>query len=191
MPRPTISSKSSSLASSTATTREATLSSYDSSVSTSSVKIGKSHSNSMKRKTETRTGNPRSSGSNPKTPSRISSVKNGPGRSHISSQLMPFSKLSSSISPASSISDWSSESVSSISSLQQISCSSRDSIKSSCKKAFIDFDAPQSLDSDNIHVDDRNSIGVFAPPAASKPSGLRLPSPKIGFFDGVSFAFSL
>lgn len=28
-------------------------------------------------------------------------------------------------------------------------------------------------------------------PLASKPSGLRLPSPKIGFFDGVRFALPL
>ncbi|POO01593.1 hypothetical protein TorRG33x02_023700 [Trema orientale] len=188
VPRPTVSFKSSSVASSTATTTEATSSSFDSSTSTTSVKIGKSPSNSMRGKADTRTGNPRSSGSNPKTPSRISSVnKTGPGKSHISSQLMPFSKLSSSISPASSISDWSSESVSSISSLQQISCSSRDSIQSSCKRVSIDFDTPQSLDSEN-HVDDRSSIGRVTLPSASKPSGLRLPSPKIGFFDGVKSA---
>ncbi|PON69233.1 hypothetical protein PanWU01x14_089560 [Parasponia andersonii] len=188
VPRPTVSFKSSSVASSTATTTEATSSSFDSSASTTSVKIGKSPSNSMRRKADTRTGNPRSSGSNPKTPSRISSVnKTGPGKSHISSQLMPFSKLSSSISPASSISDWSSESVSSISSLQQISCSSRDSIQSSCKRVSIDFDTPQSLDSEN-HVDDRSSVGRVTLPPASKPSGLRLPSPKIGFFDGVKSA---
>lgn len=35
----------------------------------------------------------------------------------------------------------------------------------------------------------RTSMTVGALPPASKPSGLRLPSPKIGFFDGVSFYF--
>ncbi|XP_062117203.1 uncharacterized protein LOC133831052 [Humulus lupulus] len=184
VPRPIPSSKSSSRASSTATIRETT-SSFDSSASTSSVNMGKSPSNSMKRKTDTKTGNPRSLGSNPKTPSRISSInKTGPGKSHVSSQLMPFSKLSSSISPASSISDWSSESVSSLSSLQQISCSSRDSISDTCKRVSIDFDEPQSLDSES-HADDHSSVGMVARPPSSKPSGLRLPSPKIGFFDGA------
>lgn len=30
---------------------------------------------------------------------------------------------------------------------------------------------------------------TVVPPAPGKPSGLRLPSPKIGFFDGVSCTF--
>lgn len=213
VPRPNMSSKISSMASSTATTTGAT-SSFDSSESTSSVKFGKSSNNSIKRKTDAKIGNPNSSGSYPKTPSGVASRNKTPsGKSHLSSQLMPLTKLSSSVSPASSVSDWSSESVSSISSSQQISCSSRDSLnKISCKRASIDFDAAQSVDYQS-HTDDQSSVGsaaevsaevsglpgqcalkastgMAAPPPTSKPSGLRLPSPKIGFFDGVSLAFS-
>jgi hypothetical protein len=32
------------------------------------------------------------------------------------------------------------------------------------------------------------SVATVIPTALAKPSGLRLPSPKIGFFDGVSFS---
>jgi len=43
-----------------------------------------------------------------------------------------------------------------------------------------------------ISQKERTTPGVAVlPPAPKKPSGLRLPSPKIGFFDGVSFAFSI
>lgn len=207
VPRPNLSSKCSSVAYSTATTTGATFS-FDSSGSTSSVKFGKSPSNSIKRKTDARTCNPNTSRINPKTPSGVASRnKNDSGKSHFPAQLMPLTKLSSSISPASSISDRSSESVSSISNFQPISYSSRDSInKSFCKRVSIDFDAAQYVDYQN-HTDDQSSVGsatdvsglpgqyglkastdMASVPPTSKPSGLRLPSPKIGFFDGVKSA---
>ncbi|KAL5546221.1 hypothetical protein UlMin_005908 [Ulmus minor] len=205
VPRPALPSKSSSLSSSTATSRESTFS-FESSGSTSSLKFGTSPSNSTKKRTDFRTGNISTSpNSNPKAPSRVV-VKNKsqPGKSKVSAHLMPSSKLSASTSSASSISDWSSESVSSISSLQQISCSSRESFnRSSCKRIPIDCDAPHVSASQN-HRDDESSVGQESQvsglvgqcalrastamgglPPVSKPSGLRLPSPKIGFFDGV------
>lgn len=112
--------------------------------------------------------------------------------------MIPGTKLLSSISPASSVSEWSSES----------SRASLDTI--SLKSGSVDIDSPQILDLQN-HGNDLSSLGhdtqatgllrksvvkvpiekngAVAP--TSKPSGLRLPSPKIGFFDGVSFPFSL
>lgn len=112
--------------------------------------------------------------------------------------MIPGTKLLSSISPASSVSEWSSES----------SRASLDTI--SLKSGSVDIDAPQILELQN-HGNDLSSLGhdtqatgllrksvVKVPiekngavPPTSKPSGLRLPSPKIGFFDGVSFPFLL
>ena len=120
-----------------------------------------------------------------------------------------MTKLSSSISPASSISEWSSASLSPTSTHNKKSNSSRSSFDiSSCKDDSVDSDASQVLDSQN-HFHDENSVGhgtqVRLPgecvkkvptgrssvlhPDSAKPSGLRLPSPKIGFFDGVSSEF--
>ncbi|XP_068473269.1 uncharacterized protein [Phaseolus vulgaris] len=139
-----------------------------------------------------------------RTPSRIAPRnKTEPEISSLSS-LMSATKLSSSISPASSISDWSSsESSSTISMAKRVCNSSRSSIDSgSSRKVLLDAEADQgthshiphdsSLESQEnqlhglISQKERTTPGVAVlPPAPKKPSGLRLPSPKIGFFDGV------
>ncbi|KAK7396547.1 hypothetical protein VNO78_17628 [Psophocarpus tetragonolobus] len=136
-----------------------------------------------------------------RTPSRN---KAEPDISSLSS-LMSSTKLSSSVSPASSISDWSSSESSSTTSMAKRVCtSSRSSIDSdSSRKVLLDTDAdhgthsqiPQSDSSlerqETQHTGftsqkEKTTPGVTAlPPAPKKPSGLRLPSPKIGFFDGV------
>ncbi|KAL6145865.1 hypothetical protein ACLB2K_056549 [Fragaria x ananassa] len=111
--------------------------------------------------------------------------------------MIPVTKLLSNISPAASVSEWSSES----------SRASLDTI--SLKSGSVDFDAPLILDLQN-HGKDLSAVGHEtqatgllcrsvvnapmerngAPPPTSKPSGLRLPSPKIGFFDGLKSAGS-
>ncbi|KAI4364277.1 hypothetical protein MLD38_020391 [Melastoma candidum] len=96
-----------------------------------------------------------------------SNVKALPGGSqptptHLSSCLLLTSKISSSISPSSSISEWSSESSSSISS------------------------APRRPYSGLTPPSQRNPLGQGeALPINMKPTGLRMPSPNIGYFDGV------
>ncbi|KAA8518799.1 hypothetical protein F0562_016427 [Nyssa sinensis] len=112
------------------------------------------------------------------------------------------SKFSSSISPASSISDWSSESSSSVSTVNQRSNKLRISLDSSSSCRSVESDIPlldlQKHSNDQISDGGENQvtgstsqnvkkattqIGSLAAP--TKPSGLRMPSPKIGFFDGV------
>ncbi|KAK9985451.1 hypothetical protein SO802_030402 [Lithocarpus litseifolius] len=212
VPRPTESSKSSSLGSSNATKTLPTSSSFDSSGSASD-NSSISTQNSMKRKIESGTGNPPSFGSTSKTPSRTPSRtpsinKAQSGSSHLS-HLMSVPKLTPNTSPASSISEWSSESSSSCSTVKQMSNNSRVSFDTtSCKGISIDSDVTHVLESQKncneqgsvgheTHVTGllgqcvkRASIGSGAllHPASAKPSGLRLPSPKIGFFDGAKLA---
>ncbi|XP_004306231.1 PREDICTED: uncharacterized protein LOC101306163 [Fragaria vesca subsp. vesca] len=192
VPQPRPSTKSSHLGASPATRREVTSSSIDSSGSTASSSISKSPFNS-RRKTDSP-----SSGSTFKTSPRIEPRnKSQSGKPHLSSNMIPVTKLLSNISPAASVSEWSSES----------SRASLDTI--SLKSGSVDFDAPLILDLQN-HGKDLSTVGHEtqatgllrrsvvnapmerngAPPPTSKPSGLRLPSPKIGFFDGVKSAGS-
>lgn len=157
----------------------------------------------MKKKTDCKASP--SAGCIKKTPSRVASrVNETPtGNSCVASYLISQTKHSSGISPASSISEWSTES-SSNSTLEQRSNSSRASLHSISSKRI-------SIDSDTSHEGRNHSVGPHTqttgllsqsvkktssqssvlPPASMKPSGLRLPSPKIGFFDGVRFVFSL
>eukprot|EP00258_Populus_trichocarpa_P018333 XP_006381493.2 uncharacterized protein LOC18100231 isoform X1 [Populus trichocarpa] len=205
VPRPTLPVKSSLRSSSAMKTALTASSSIDSSGSLSSDCSSKYSLNSVRRESDSRTGNHSSSGSNVKTTLKFPSRnKNQSACSHLSPYLKSVAKLSSSISPASSISEWSSASLSPISTLNKMSNSSRSSFDiSSCKDASGDSDASQVLDSQN-HLNDENSVGpgtqvgllgesVKKVPTGSssvlhpdsvKPSGLRLPSPKIGFFDG-------
>ncbi|KAJ0088157.1 hypothetical protein Patl1_32039 [Pistacia atlantica] len=207
VPRPTLPSRSS-LRSSTATKAELTTScsSFGSSCSVSSDNIGKISLNSMKRKNNSGSSNASSAGSTVKSMSRTApKVKSQSGSSHITAYLRSVTKHSSSISPASSISEWSSESTASTSTANQRRNSTRASVDSSSSKSVsVDNDALQRL---NFHdSNDQSSVGndakfpglqgesvkgasmksgpILCP--SSKPSGLRLPSPKIGFFDGVS-----
>lgn len=141
-----------------------------------------------------------SSGSIPKTPSRT--VPKNKLTAPTLSSYLKSTKISASVSPASSISEWSSASSTTSSVVNQRSNNLRTSIDtSSCR----------SVDGDNICLDPRNNLagqkaerqgnqGVLLTSNTSKksstesgtlqapvkPSGLRLPSPKIGFFDGSS-----
>lgn len=167
----------------------------------------------MTSKTDSRTGHPPSSGSTSKTPSRTASRnKAQSGSSHLTANLMSASKLNSSTSPASSISDWSLESSSSSSALKQRPYSPRASLDiTSGNGVSAESDAPHILDSQR-HRNEQSSVkhgtqgvgllggrvkkastaaSALSHPSSMRPSGLRLPSPKIGFFDGVSFAFPL
>ncbi|GFZ02334.1 hypothetical protein Acr_15g0009420 [Actinidia rufa] len=170
VPKPALSLKSSSLSSSTATKKEPprSSSSCDSSQSASSDKVGIS-SVALKKKEQAR------------------------------STLI---KRSSNTSPASSISGWSSVSSSSNSMVNQRS-TSRVSIDTSSPCRSLDRDAPhldfqnQSNDQTSIHENRVNQLptgtvkkssmqtGALSRPAMGKPSGLRMPSPKIGYFDGA------
>ncbi|KAJ7977009.1 chitinase-like protein PB1E7.04c isoform X2 [Quillaja saponaria] len=195
MPKPTQLSKTSS-GSSAATRTKSTTSSE--SGSTSSDNVGKSPSHSLKRKVDAVKGNRPSSSSGLSTPRK----KTGSGNSGLAACLKTVNTLSCSTSPASSISELSSESLPST--LKQKSNSSITGLdSSSCRKVPLDFDANQVSDSENFGDDQcfeaneaqvtgihgegvkNASAGTVLLPAPVKPSGLRLPSPKIGFFDGA------
>ncbi|CAI8614562.1 unnamed protein product [Vicia faba] len=103
-----------------------------------------------------------------------------------------------------SASSWSSETSISASMTKYMCDSSRSSIDSCCsRKVFSETNADQSINS-QIPQSDLSlegqaaqhsgiitpsirtaSVAAVIPSALAKPSGLRLPSPKIGFFDGV------
>ncbi|XP_021666887.2 uncharacterized protein LOC110655027 isoform X2 [Hevea brasiliensis] len=208
VPNPTLPFKSS-LRSSVASKTELTTSasSVESLGSLSSDSSGKHSLNSVKRKTDSKTGNHSSTVSTVKSTLRTASrSKNQSTSSSFSPHLKSATKLSSRISPASSISERSLESVSPTSTLNKRTNSSRPSLDTtSCKDALDNGDALQVLDSQN-HSSDKCSVGhdtrVIGLPSESgniastgsvapvhpdsiKPSGLRMPSPKIGFFDGV------
>lgn len=165
----------------------------------SSDKAGKSSSKDVRRKTEFKAS---STSGIQKTPSRLASKVNTPiGNSRLSSYLISQTKHSSGISPASSISEWSTES-SSNSTHELRSNNSRASLHSiSSKRISIDSDASHDgrTPSVGLHtqttgllsqsVKKTSSQSSILPPASMKPSGLRLPSPKIGYFDGVSCVF--
>ncbi|XP_043703132.1 putative GPI-anchored protein pfl2 isoform X2 [Telopea speciosissima] len=190
------------------------VSSVNRSGSTSSDSRGKSPANSWRNKTSSRNVNPAPFGSTRVESMRKSSTnKADSGNSHLSAHLMSMSKHYSSISPASSIDGWSSESSSSTSTINQRSNNSKTS-KSPCSGFSVDNDAPQALDlqthphnwassrhgSDGTELRsecemkspvDTNALSCVASTNVSrsiKPSGLRMPSPKIGFFDAEKTA---
>ncbi|KAL6496256.1 hypothetical protein OROGR_029514 [Orobanche gracilis] len=129
----------------------------------------------------------------PKTPSNATTTTTN---ATLRNKLPPSSsKISSSVSPASSISEWSSVSSSSSSMVNQKYSNSRTSLDtSSCK----------SMEGDSIPLNSRtggkgNQGLIFTSnytkkssmhtgsnlQAFAKPSGLRMPSDKFGFFDGA------
>ncbi|KAL4560547.1 hypothetical protein LXL04_032700 [Taraxacum kok-saghyz] len=137
-----------------------------SSSSSSSLYTNSSSSsgNDSRKKIDSKNGNNKvTAGPIPKTPSRMMNTKNKapPVKSRLSSNsIVSNPNLSASISPASSI-DLSSESSSSTS-------MNRRSI--------------ESIDSSfGIHPSQTASLSR---PPSFQPTGLRMPSPKIGFFDG-------
>ncbi|XVF07961.1 hypothetical protein REPUB_Repub06bG0184500 [Reevesia pubescens] len=208
VPRPKLSSKSSSSSpASSKTELRTSCSSLESCASVSSERINKSSLNLIKHKNDSRIVKPSSSGHTISTPSKIAlKGKNQAGSSKLSTFLKSSTKLSSSISPSSSISEWSSESSSSISAANQRSNVLRASLGTGSRKGPTkNCDAHQVLDSQNHPTGqcsqgdgaeitgslDKTETKVSAGtsgllhPALIKPSGLRMPSPKIGFFDGV------
>lgn len=200
LPKAAVSLKSSSLGSSTTSSVHSTRSSTssDNSINTSSGNATKptlmTARRNLVKNSNISTG---SSGSIPKTPSRAVPKNKLPAPTL--SSYLKSTKIPASVSPASSISEWSSASSTTSSVVNQRSNNLRTSVDtSSCR----------SVDGDKIHLDPRNNLagqkaerqgnqvtsstskkfstesGTLHAPA--KPSGLRLPSPKIGFFDGVS-----
>ncbi|XP_019156081.1 PREDICTED: probable serine/threonine-protein kinase dyrk2 [Ipomoea nil] len=178
----------------------ASRSSSDSTASTSSDKTGKSTFPATRRKVESRPVDQSSSGSSIKTTSKIALKNEISSRNSAVGAYVMSSKMSPGFSPASSISEWSSTSSSS-SSINKRSNASRTSL-----------DTSRSMDSDNPSLDLTNSSshyqtsdksvpkttlfnenirkpsrlnGTLSQPSYMKPSGLRMPSPKIGFFDRV------
>ncbi|KAK9058784.1 hypothetical protein SSX86_023627 [Deinandra increscens subsp. villosa] len=160
VPKPSVSSKSSSLGSLTALKTDSPRPSSSSSSCSSGVDV---KVNISRKKVESKSVKPIARSIIPKTPSRIS----------MDNRRLPVtSNVSSSISPASSISDWSSESRGS-------------SIDTSV--SYRSFDCDTSVQPAlSIHPLPRisNQTGSLSRPPTAQPTGLRMPSPKIGFFDG-------
>ncbi|KAL0316262.1 UNVERIFIED_CONTAM: hypothetical protein Sradi_5504400 [Sesamum radiatum] len=174
LPKPAVSSKSSLLAAST-TSREQPTRSSASSDSASSMSSG--------------------------TPAKSSTLtpRRNTGKSGSVAYVMS-SKTSSSVSPASSISEWSSASSSS-SMFNQRCNNSRTSLDTStCRSVDGDIilldpsnePADQTADvhgnqevSLTSNISKKSSTQTSTGQALMKPSGLRMPSPKIGFFDGA------
>ncbi|KAJ8899787.1 hypothetical protein K2173_019487 [Erythroxylum novogranatense] len=186
-------------------------SSVDSSGSLSSDTNSNLSLNCMARKVNSRTAKDHAlSGPTIRKPVRVLSG-NGhqPTRSNLSPCVKSIKKLPSSISPASSVSEWSTESHSPTSTLNKRSNRTRPGFDTrSDNDTSEDGDATLVLHSQNHSHDKwatgpgtrstefsgeavkRVSIGksgtsALLGPASVKPSGLRMPSPKIGFFDGV------
>lgn len=120
-------------------------------------------------------------------------------------------KLSSYISPASSIDGWSSES-SSTSINQRSKSSAASLVNTPLREIYFDFSSSKASDSERprygktlgheIHETKLMDIqfnnvlmctSTGSPNVSRKPtpSGLRMPSPKIGFFDAVSYIFMI
>ncbi|TYH54569.1 hypothetical protein ES332_D09G177900v1, partial [Gossypium tomentosum] len=167
----------------------------------------KSSLNLTKQKNDSRKVIRSSSGYTISNPSKIvAKGKNQAGNSKLSTFLKSSTKLSSSISPASSISVQSSESLSSTSAANQRPNIVRDRLGIGYHKGLTtNWDVHQDLDSPNhptgqclleagaevtgalderVNKVSEETSGLLHP-ASVKPSSLRLPSPKIGFFDGV------
>ncbi|GAY52341.1 hypothetical protein CUMW_141050 [Citrus unshiu] len=182
VPRPTPPSRSLHSSAATKTQLTTSCSSLDSSGSGSSGSTGRLSLNSLKRnESRSRTQNCSSSGSTVKSLSKTKSrSKSQSESSNLTPYLRSATKASSSRSPASSISEWSSESTSSTATAIHRPKSTRTSLDSSSSVGV-------SVNGEHIKG---ASIGTSALlcPASSKPSGLRMPSPKIGFFDGVRSA---
>ncbi|XP_074268890.1 uncharacterized protein LOC141592195 isoform X1 [Silene latifolia] len=134
-------------------------------------------------------------GSKIRTPSRVPvKGKSQPGECKLSAYVKSTSNLSPSISPASSISEWSIESSSSNATVNQNQslrhCSTTIDVTAdrNLSQNMQMHSNDKALDSHDYQVVKQPSTGPAfsqARPGSAKPSGLRLPSPKIGFFDGA------
>lgn len=184
IPRTTQHSRSSSA--STKAELTTSCSSLDSCGSASSSSLPKSPLNSMKRKSDLKIVKNSSSSStvvNPLRPAARGKVQ--AGSSQISALLKSVTSLSSSISSTSSIN--ASESLSPVSAVRQRSNSARSSIGTGCCKGVNksgDGSQPVSSHGGPVKIASAGTAKL-AQPDSMKPSGLRLPSPKLGFFDGM------
>ncbi|KAL6503127.1 hypothetical protein OROHE_023756 [Orobanche hederae] len=195
LPKPAPSSNSSLLASlSTVHSARSSTSSDSSSSMSSRINPGKPNVMIQRRNTgKSGSVGTAPSGPVPKTPLNATTTTTN---ATLRNKLPPSSsKISSSVSPASSISEWSSVSSSSSSMVNQKYSNSRTSLDtSSCK----------SMEGDIIPLDSRTggkgNQGLILTSnypkkssmhtggnlqALAKPSGLRMPSHKFGFFDGA------
>lgn len=196
--KPAASLKSSSLGSSKSTKTESARSSLsDSSGSVSSESTVKSLLATARRKVVDGTLNP-SSSSTHKTPLKAALRNRTTGNPALSTYV-----VSSSISPASSVSEWSSASSTSSSTINQRCNKSRTSLDtSSCRSLdneVLPSDLGDQLNSQGSDAQENGRVALrdessrksstgtstLPKPGSMKPSGLRMPSPKIGFFDGV------
>ncbi|CAN1142915.1 hypothetical protein LINPERPRIM_LOCUS26257 [Linum perenne] len=176
-------------------------SSFDCSESVSSEGSSKSSLQSVRQKVVKRAGSVPST-LIAKATSRIGSK----GKSHStisqrSPHLKSVAKFSPNISPASSVSEWSSESLclspTSTLNKEESNCSRSSIDTASCRDHYEDDNSSQFSDSLS-HSSESSAVGIHSQSMkrlskesnghrgdSAKPSGLRLPSPKIGFFDGA------
>ncbi|XP_021775337.1 endochitinase A-like [Chenopodium quinoa] len=132
----------------------------------------------------------------------VEKVKSQNKQSHLSDYLTSTSTPSCSISPASSISEWSTESCSSTATVHQ-----KHFGLNPCPPTSHDVGADGNVSQNLLNLSSNRSLGdrenqvpissqsaiqpsigsaVSNPhPGSAKPSGLRMPSPNIGFFDGA------
>ncbi|XP_023766632.1 uncharacterized protein LOC111915193 [Lactuca sativa] len=157
VPKPSLTSKSSSSSSSTTCSNSSSFSGNDSTF--------------LRKKVDSKNGNKFTAGPIPKTPSRVNTKNKVPPVNSRLSFHTTLSNLSSSVSPASSI-DLSSESSSSTS-------ITRRSIESIDSALSVHNHATGWNKNEN-----GNQISSLSRPPSVQPTGLRMPSPKIGFFDG-------
>ncbi|MCH93418.1 putative GPI-anchored protein PB15E9.01c-like, partial [Trifolium medium] len=195
-----ITSSKSPLGPSVATKTKSTIS--PSSSSNLSRNISKSQLISLKRKVDA--GTKKSPSSCIRTPPRIASRdKIGSSNSSLSG-LVSATKFSPCISPASSTSDWSSESSSSTSMTKFRFNSSSTTFHSISNRKHLPENGARHISNSKIspssscmegkETRDAGSIsqcvrtaaaGMVHTPSPKKPLGLRQPSPKIGFVEGV------
>ncbi|KAM7255261.1 hypothetical protein ACFE04_020502 [Oxalis oulophora] len=183
VPRPAVRNSRPSSISSATSKRElrTSCSSLESSDSVSSSSITQASLNYLKKKINVNMVNTPSKATT-KVPLRTAPKKqNQPG----------WPQISPSISPASSISEWSVDSSSSASTVNLTCNSSRFSVAEGSPQVFNSekYSTKQSSAGSHTRVDESSKrattgTGVLRPDSM-KPTGLRMPSPKIGFFDGA------
>ncbi|CAN0881347.1 hypothetical protein LINGRAHAP2_LOCUS14188 [Linum grandiflorum] len=187
--------------SSSSTKTESIASSFDCSESISSDGSSKSSVQSVRQKVLKGAGSVPSSTLIAKAALRIGSKgKNHSTIPNRSPHLKSVAKLSPNISPASSVSEWSSESLclSPTSTLNKESNCSRSSIDTASCRDIYEEDTSSQVSDSLSHSSESSAVGIRSQSVkrvstesnglgadSAKPSGLRLPSPKIGFFDGA------
>lgn len=211
--KPALSSKFSSLSSSTTSKMQSTRSTSSNSTVLPETTAKSSLMIARRNPIKSRTLNSASSGSIPKNLSKAK-VKNDRSSSALSAYLV--SAMTSNMSPTSSIDELSSASSSSSS-----SSSSTINRRSNNSRNSLDTSSGQSVGGDIVSLDLKNQYtngianghksrgtaspgnitrksstqaskaGTLSSQPPPKVSGLRMPSPKIGFFDGVSSAYFL